>query len=293
MRISPRQIEAFLALMECGTVTAAAERLYVSQPAVSRMLSRFQYEAGFKAFKRRGNKLEPTAAAQVFYFEVKRVYKGLDHLNIIAKELQENRRGYLNICVMPALSNSWITSQIKDFLTGRDNVFVSITPKPSHDIIDSVSKQILDLGITGLRSDTQGIDFHPLPPLVAVCILPAHHPLCEKNLITAQDLSGQDFVSLSNIDNSRTRIDQIFENQGIQRKIKLETAQASTICHMVASGIGVSIVTQYAAEEASYLGFQIRPLEPSISFPIYLVQSTRRKYSSLVDEFVEQILRKI
>lgn len=290
MRISARQIEAFLAVMECGTVTAAAERLYVSQPAVSRMLDRFQYEAGFAAFKRKGNKLEPTAAAQVFYYEVKRVYKGLDHLNIIARELQENRRGYLNICVMPALSNSWITSQIKDFLTGRDNVFVSITPKPSRDIIDSVSKQILDLGITSLPSDTQGIDCHSLPPLEAVCILPAQHPLCEKNLITAHDLSGQDFVSLSNIDNSRTRIDQVFENLGVQRKINLETAQASSICHMVASGIGVSVVTRYAAEEYSHLGIQIRPFKPSISFPIYLLKSTHRPYSSLVDELVEQIL---
>jgi DNA-binding transcriptional LysR family regulator len=290
MRISARQIEVFLAMMECGTVTAAAEHLHTSQPAVSRVLGRFEDQAGFKAFERSGTKLKPTAAGLVFYGEVKQVYRGLNYLNRIAQEVRENRRGYLYVGVFPALSNSWISVRVKNFLIHRENVLVSIVPMPSAEIVGAISRQTMDIGITAVPSDNPGVECHKLTELQVVCILPANHPLSQRRQIHARDLSGQDFVSLSDLDKSRTRIDEVFDTLGIQRNIKLETAQASSVCHMVASGIGLSIVTGFVANEYSHLGYIIRPFEPVIRFQTYLIRAQHRPQSSLVDEFIKQLV---
>jgi DNA-binding transcriptional LysR family regulator len=275
MRISARQIEVFLAMMECGTVTAAAEHLHTSQPAVSRVLGRFEDQAGFKAFERSGTKLKPTAAGLVFYGEVKQVYRGLNYLNRIAQEVRENRRGYLYVGVFPALSNSWISVRVKNFLIHRENVLVSIVPMPSAEIVGAISRQTMDIGITAVPSDNPGVECHKLTELQVVCILPANHPLSQKRQIHARDLSG---------------IDEVFDTLGIQRNIKLETAQASSVCHMVASGIGLSIVTGFVANEYSHLGYIIRPFEPVIRFQTYLIRAQHRPQSSLVDEFIKQLV---
>ncbi|TAK54317.1 MAG: LysR family transcriptional regulator [Gammaproteobacteria bacterium] len=291
MKISARQIEVFLAIMEYGTVTAAAEHLHVSQPAVSRMLDRFEAQTGFKAFVRSGTRLKPTAAGLVFYSEVKQVYKGLEYLNQIAVEVRDNRRGYLYIGVFPALSNSWIASRIRDFLLQHDHVLVSIVPMPSAEIVGAVSRQAMDIGITAGPSDDPGVECRPLAELQAVCILPSGHSLCRKKRIHARDLSGQDFVSLSSLDKSRTRIDAVFDQLAIRRNIRLETAQASSVCHMVASGVGVSVVTRYVAEEYAHLGYALRPFEPAIRFQTFLLRALHRPYSTLADQLLEHLTR--
>lgn len=291
MKISARQIEVFLAIMECGTVTSAAEHLHVSQPAVSRVLDRFEAQAGFKAFERSGTRLKPTAASLVFYNEVKQVYKGLDYLNRIALEVRDNRRGYLSVGVFPALSNSWIASRIREFLVRRDRVFISIVPMPSAEIVSAVSRQTMDIGITAGPSDDPGIDCRKLLELQAVCILPSGHALCRKRRVHARDLAGQDFVSLSGLDKSRTRIDEVFDKLAIRRNIRLETAQASSVCHMVARGIGVSIVTRYVAEEYAHLGYLLRPFEPVIRFQTFLLRARHRPYSVLADQLTEYLTR--
>lgn len=277
-------------MMQYGTVTAAAEHLCVSQPAVSRMLDRFEYQAGFKAFERSGTKLKPTAAAHVFHAEVKRVYQGLDYLNTVAREVREQRRGYLYVGVFPALSNSWAAAHVKDFLRERENVFISIVPMPSAEIVRAVARQTMDFGITALPCDTPGVECHELLTLEAVCVMPSGHPLCRQARVQAQDLSGQDFVSLSNLDSSRTRIDDVFDGLGIRRHVRLEAAQASSVCHMVASGIGVSVVTRQVAEEYSHLGLEIRPFEPTVRFPTYLLRAVHRPRSNLAEAFVRGMM---
>src|SRR5262245_3710426 len=87
MKLRGRQIEVFQAVMEANTLTDAANRLCISQPSVSRILARFEQLAGFRAFEHKGRRLIPTAAAKVFYDEVLRMQRGIDHLNRVAEEI--------------------------------------------------------------------------------------------------------------------------------------------------------------------------------------------------------------
>jgi len=287
MAISARQVEIFRAMMECGTVTAAAKKMRVSQPAASRMLERFQDEVGFVAFERVGGKLKPTAQAFAFYDEVRRVYQGLGHLDKIAKELRENRRGQIRIGVIPALSNAWIAERVNAFLGDHPNVFVTIVPAISRDMVETMVGQRLDIGFSALPSDDTSVDCRLLFSLDGVCIFPKGHELHEREVVRLHDLTQVPFISLSAIDDSRTRVDQLFDVKSLKRKVAMELAQASTVCHMVARGIGASIVSRFTAQEYAWLGFETRDIEPSPVFPNYLLRSRLQPQSAIVDSFVE------
>src|SRR5687767_7581461 len=153
MKLRGRQIEVFQAVMEANTLTDAANRLCISQPSVSRILARFEQLAGFRAFEHKGRRLMPTAAAKVFYEEVLRMQRGIDHLNRVAEEISNFRRGHVSIAVLPSLSNSWIAGVISQFTQRYPDIHLSIVTRPSKDIIDSVDSKRVDLGISLFESE--------------------------------------------------------------------------------------------------------------------------------------------
>ena len=79
--ITSRQIEAFRAVMELGTITMAAERLRISQPAVSKIIAGLEWEIGYPLFERIKGRLAPTGEARLLAVEADRMYYGLDGNN--------------------------------------------------------------------------------------------------------------------------------------------------------------------------------------------------------------------
>ena len=69
-RLTYRQLEAFVAVLETGSVTRAAERLHISQPALSQLISNFESDLGYPMFRRSGGRLAPTAEAELLRDEV-------------------------------------------------------------------------------------------------------------------------------------------------------------------------------------------------------------------------------
>jgi len=91
MMITSRQLEAFRAIMARGTVTAAAERLGVSQPAVSKILAGLEHEIGYPLFTRIKRRLAPTSEARLLEQEVTRLYHSLERVTEVAREIRERQ----------------------------------------------------------------------------------------------------------------------------------------------------------------------------------------------------------
>ncbi|MFM0365519.1 LysR substrate-binding domain-containing protein [Paraburkholderia sediminicola] len=289
-KLNAKQMDVFVAVMTHGSITAAARHLNVSQPAVSRMIERFEQEAGFVAFERRRGKLAPTTESDIFFAEVRQVYRGLDYLNEVAREIGGSRRGYLRVGVFPALGTRWLSQRIARYLTRRDNLLTSLMPMSSDGVIDSVARQSIDFGITLRASEREGINSEEIWCSEMVCIMPQGHRLTGKQSIQPTDVSGEDFVSLSSRVESRTAIDAIFDSSGVERRIRAESPLELSICHLVSEGLGMSIVTRESAEESAHLGYHIAAFKPRVEIRAYLVTATSRPLSSAAEGFREMLL---
>ncbi|MDG1154790.1 MAG: LysR family transcriptional regulator, partial [Paracoccaceae bacterium] len=89
MKFKIRQLEAFRAVADTGSVTKAARYLGISQPAVSRLVSDFSKTVGFDLFQRRRGILEPTSDSRYLLSEVRRLIDSLDHLEDLRRDLTE------------------------------------------------------------------------------------------------------------------------------------------------------------------------------------------------------------
>ncbi len=97
MALLDRQFDAFRAVMMTGGMTAAAEVMRITQPAVSRLISDLEYNLKLRLFERRGNQINPTPEATALMAEVERSYLGLEHVKAFARDLRLARAGSLRI----------------------------------------------------------------------------------------------------------------------------------------------------------------------------------------------------
>jgi Bacterial regulatory helix-turn-helix protein, lysR family/LysR substrate binding domain len=139
-----RHIEAMIALVQTGTVGRAAQRLRISQPAVSKILKNIEHETGLKLFERAMGKLSLTEEAMLLYDEMERVYDGIMRLGRFAEEIRTLRYGTLRIGVMPALSVGFIQDVVKGFLKDRPSIQVSVHSRSSQKVAERVIAGHLD-----------------------------------------------------------------------------------------------------------------------------------------------------
>lgn len=281
-----RQIEAFKAVMETGTVTEAATRMHISQPGVSKLLQLFERSAGMSLFVRDRGRLSPTPEARLLYDEVERVFQSASRVQQAAQEIRSLQRGSLSVGVMPALSVGFAQEVLARLCTPQPGVSVSIHARDTPKLVEQLVTHQVELLYSVLPMEHPEIRTELLCRLPLVCILPPGHRLVARREIRCRDLTGERFASFRHDSAVRHRIDQVFEDAKISRTIVLEAQMAPTICAFVARGLGVSIVNPlYVGAFAPAL--VVRPFRPRIESEIFMAMRRGHRVSALAEAFVE------
>lgn len=284
--MTPRQIEAFRAVVQTGGVTAAAQRLRVSQPAVSRILRDFEAELGFALFERHKGRVHPTSAGLTLLAEVERAFIGLDRLALIGREIRERRRGRLRIGCMPALAHSLLPRAIAAFMRARQSVELRVLIDSSAAIRQQLLDRQIDLGLTVGNVAGAGVRTIARLRAPAVCVIPAAHRLAAKRIVTPRDLADEAFISLGAGTPTRHRIDAVFDEARVSRQLGIEVTLSATACQLVAAGLGVAIVDSLMAEAFRDHGVAWRPFKPRIGFDYNVVQPLPQLGEPLGESFV-------
>ena len=283
--VNLRHIEIFHAVMTAGNLTEAARLLNTSQPTVSRELARFEQVLGLKLFERSRGRLHPTVQGLRLFEEVQRSWYGLDRIVSAAESLREFRQGELSIVCLPVFSQSFLPPLLQPFLARYPQVNIQIVPQESPLLEEWLSAQRHDLGLTETMHTPAGTERMPLLTLNEVCVLPAAHPLAEKEVLTPADFQGENYISLSRTDSYRQLLDTLFSEHQIKRRMVVETHSAASICTMVKAGVGISIVNPLTALDYVNSGVVIRRFSIDVPFTVSLVRPLHRPTSALIETF--------
>lgn len=292
-RINWRHVEIFRAVMTSGNLTQAAALLQTSQPTVSRELARLERQLSLQLFERVRGRLQPTVQGLRLFEEVQRSWYGLDRIIDAAEGLRQFRQGELSIACLPVFSQSLLPPVCQPFLQRYPDVSLNIIPQESPLLEEWLSAQRYDLGITETQHAPAGTDRQALLTCDEVCVLPQHHRLAQRNLLTPQDFAGENYVSLSRSDSYRQLLDALFHEQGVTRRMVMETHSAASVCAMVQAGVGISVVNPLTALDYSDSGVVMRPFSVAVPFTISLVRPRHRPASALVEAFVNHLQQQV
>jgi len=287
--ITSRQLEAFRAIMEHGTVTAAAERLSVSQPAVSKILAGLEHEIGYPLFTRIKRRLAPTSEARLLQAEVARLYHSLEQVSGVAREIRERQVGDLHIYSTPALGRSVLPDVMAPFMKRHVKARIVFHVRSSTYINQKMVDQQIDIGFSMMPFEHPSIVTEELSRAPAVCVLPGDHRLARRRVIRPADLRGERFLSFPLDGRMRHLIDAVFEQEHIERSLQIDVYSSADACALAARGMGVSIVEPFTARDYRGEGIAVVPFEPRIRYLFRAMRPRYRKPSRLADAFLEAV----
>ena len=282
-RPNVRQIEAFNSVMKGGSVTKAAEALFISQPAVSKLIHAFEQSCGFKLFSRNTGRLVATPEARQLFVETQRLEIGVARVRKTADAIRNLERGEISVAAFPALGMQLLPRVAARFLDSTPEVRISLFTRTSKSIEDSVVTRTADFGISLVPSENPAVRCEAFCEISMVCVLPATHRLAGRPIVHLSDLADESFVALGRDDMSSPAVDAALQSVGTGVRVMAEVQMAQAAAAMVSAGYGLSIVPTLIAVGSHDPNIVFRPIAKPIRMTVWLITSAFEERSALSD----------
>lgn len=291
MRLKPRQIEAFKAVMMAGGITAAAEQMNITQPAVSRLIRDFEDMVRLHLFDRVGTRLAPTAEAKLLYGEIERLYLGLDLIAQAAEDIRQHKNTVLRIASITSLVRPYLHQAICEVIGDRLDIPLVIDVENSRYIWDMVERNHYDLGFVFASPRHTSANAVRLHRAASVAAVAPEHRLASHTVLTPGDLLDERMLIPGRNSPLRMALDRAFSSLEHQPVSTMETSMLNC-CHFAAAGMGVGIVDDISLK-ASGANVVAIPFKPDIDVSYYAIRPSTGQKSEIINRIVENIMDSI
>lgn len=263
-RPSVRELEVLHAVITTRKTTAAAQRLGVSQPAVSRAIGALEARLGRELFVRDGGRLVPTADAYALDAEAAPIFAALARLENWPRTPAAG--SLLRIMSAPTITHAFLAPLIMRFLEAEPDTRIQMEIGRSTDSVAAVADGTADLGVVDVPIAHAGVRAEPFRQSVAHVMMPADHPLTQKASIGPADLDGTPLVAVTRRFSARARVERAFADQGIEPRFVIEAGTLQFLAEMVKAGLGLAVINPFPIAYVTGPSLAFRPFEPTIEY---------------------------
>ncbi len=280
-----RALQALHAVIETGTVTAAAKTLGVSQPAVSNLLAQLESQTRLRLFVKSGGRLTPTPEAIALYQEVDTVVRGLDHVRQAVTDMQNQQVGQLQVVSTHALAYGYIPSLIAGFAASRPNLSISFQAQMSAKIQEWVVAGLFEIGICELPILHDSLNAEPLS-FETACALPAGHPCLCHEILTPALLDDVPFVVMGPDHMTHRRAREAFQEAGVRLRTRVHSHLMQNMLTFVKLGMGAALIDPFTVMFDNSPDYDTRPFAPPVMIDMAIVTAKARPLSTVAREFL-------
>lgn len=273
--------------MLTNSVSGAAKLLYVSQPAVSRLIAYTEQRLGLRLFDRVKGRLYPTPDAKRLLVEVNAVYQTVQRVNDVAEDLIRNRVSHLSIASSSNLGQSVLPLAIRQFSSQCPDVRIVLLTSTPNAMLQSVLTQQVELGIAYLPVSHPNVQSELLYENRIVAALPAGHPLAARERLTVSELAGEPLIGYFGDIPFGDLVRQLFTGIQDEPRPCVEVQQVHVALALVAAGVGVALVDELSLSAGGRPGIVMRPVDPVIAAPVQLFWRMYEPLSHVAQSFVD------
>lgn len=286
-----RSLEAFRHVFETGSVTRAAERLGVSQPAISQTIFALEKAVGVKLFERAGaRRLAPTPEARLIYPACCEVLSALERFETAARDA--NSGGRVTIGAVPSIAMGFAPDAIDRLRAQYPQVHVNLDPRYPQNLEALVVSGQLDVAISTAPGLGDKVETEHLATVPLVVAVPKDHPLAGHASLSPADLDGEALAVLHRTSRYRAAIDRVFSEAGQQLAPMIE-GPGFTLCDFVDRGQAIGIMGALSAWRCRHRDIVIRPLTPFVGWEIYLLRRRGVEPNPFLAAFRTELVRLI
>ncbi len=241
-----RQLEMFRAVAEESTFTRAAERLHVSQSAVSRQLQLLEEELGTLLLHRTGRGVTLTSPGQLLLTTANRINRDMQEVVSQISQTQQLQRGVLKLGAGMTVCLYILPKLLKKFRAMYKNLDLRVAAGTADEILRMLRSNELDLALLTLPIVASDLEIKPVLKEEMVVVTARGHALTRERRIDPRSLGRHPMVLFESGSNTRHVLDEFFLEQQIPINVVMETENVEIIKAMIAHGLGVTVIP-YAA----------------------------------------------
>lgn len=246
--INFNQLRVFHQAAKNMNFTAAAKKLFITQPAVTAHIKLFEDSCNLRLFQKRGRKIYLTDEGRALYDYTRKVFEYEKEIEDLIDDLKELKRGMLRLGTSKSYARYVMSLLITSFRDAYPHIKIHLDEGSSLDIIHSLLDLKNEVAVIAKVEDNPDICFIPFSREEVILILAPKHPLAMKRSITPAELAEEPLITKERGSGTRKLVNEFFDDNGISPEILMETSNAEFIKQVVQRGDGVSFIVREAVE---------------------------------------------
>ena len=283
------QLKVFCTVAETGSFSVAAEKLYITQPAVTFQIKNFEEYYQLKFFDRMGKKIVLTEEGKVVFDIALRILALQREAEELIRDLKGLSRGTVRIAASYSFGDYYLPYVLKAFHDKCPNISMQITTGNTRQIIEDTLVHKNDIAFVAYHPNNNKLTVHEYIRDVLVAVIPNTHKLAKRESITLNELNGEPLVLREPGSSYRGMVDEAFRRKRIAPLIVVESESTPAIKKMVESGAGIGILSQYVVKkEVEANVFKAKPFtEVEMAHTFYLIHHKDKYFSRALKAFVD------
>lgn len=238
IQMNLKKYNAYIKVVETGSLTKAAEMLNYTQPGISQMISSLEEEYGFPLLIRQKNGVTPTTNGLSVLHAMFEIQRGYERLTETVNEINGLETGTIRLGAYTSITTNWLPEIIREFKTIYPRIEIQVYEGTATELEYWLEKDIIDFAIGTTLNDKWHFETLVKDPIVA--IMSSNHELVELDSLPLKVVETTDFILPYT--NTFLEIHEIFKKEKIKPKISYQIKGDNTIISMVKNNLGISLV---------------------------------------------------
>ncbi|SMP13779.1 LysR family transcriptional regulator, regulator for metE and metH [Shimia sagamensis] len=252
MHIEFRHLRTVRAIHECGGLARAADKLNITQSALSHQIKGLEEQAGVELFVRRSKPMKLSAAGVRLLRLANQVLPEVEKLEAEFNGLRDGSSGRLHIAIECHACFEWLFPVLEQFRKNWPDVDVDIRPGLAFDAMPALQKEEVDLVVSSDPENMPNVSFSHLFDYAPVFVASSQHPLAQKEFVEAEDFRGETLITYP-VERSRLDVfSQLLTPAKVEPGSVRQAELTAVILLLVASNRGVSVLPDWVVREVKY-----------------------------------------
>jgi DNA-binding transcriptional LysR family regulator len=280
-----RHLETFLAIVDCGTLTAAAAQLFKTQAAVSQDLKALETGLGLELLDRSGQRVQLTQAGMALVPMARRLLSEVADAQAEMARIRAGEHPIVRVACLPSVALH-VCQAIGDFSSDHPDVRWSVITSLRGAMIDGLRTAQFDLAICEAKTE-EYITNLPLAREPLMVVLPASHPLAQADSLTPQDLAGVPYIGLAREMGATMEAQRFFASGDAYPAPAVEVNDTRLVVDLVVrlGGFGILPVSALPAGPP----WAVVPTDPPLVRQLSVAHLTGRRLSATAEAFANHL----
>lgn len=273
------------------SISAAAKKLFLSQPSLSQQIINLEKELGIPLFVRHSKSVALTDAGEQFVKSAQRIINETDQLTDLMKKYSLLEHGTLRIGMLWVAGYLNLPRILTDYHELHPGISYSLKVEGSNTLLQMLLARSINgafiISTDAALRNKEELYYQKILDDYYVAVVSNNNPLSQKNILTIEDLQAENIIMPAKESAFRKELEQVFDRHFVSPDILCETSQSDIVMQLAAQNLAVGFSSNSIAQALKTDGLSIIPLEESLMRTIYYVTLKELLDYPVVQSFTE------